>query len=591
MPEGVKRKLAAIVSADVVGYSRLIGADEAGTLAAMRAHRAELWNPTIDCFGGRVVGTAGDSLLVEFASAVAAVESAIALQQGMVERNTDRPEDAQIWLRIGVNIGEVVVDGEDIHGDGVNVATRLQEIAEPGGLAVSANVHEQVAGKLAVTFADLGALRLKNIERPIRAYALRNVGGGAPAGQARAGHAGGSLDLSRFERPSIVVMPYKDLGGGDRDSLAEGLRLSLHSVLIKLSGLFLLHTGTVERYRGQNYSIIDVGREIDVRYVVEGAVQRAGDRVRVTMEMTDVLTGRLVWGERYDRVVADTFDLQDEIALEIVKALDIELRTGEAGRVRVERISKVSALEYLHRGVSHLYKGTKDDTAAARRMLEKLDEVEPDLPLCLGMIALTHWRDAKFGWSEDAAESLRKASQYAQRTIDLGDPEGFGHAIIGHALVHQRRHDAALESSLEALSRRPSCPLANGLLAEVMQYCGEPHRAVMQIREAMRLVRVFPPWMINTLAASLRDNDELADSISAANQAVRLFPDEPDGLAILCCDYGLSASLDEAQKVGRHLRRVDPSFSISRYAESQPYKDKAVVDRIVEGLSRAGLPG
>jgi len=591
--EGTQRRLAAIVSADVAGYSRLMGSDEAGTLAALQAHRKELWNPTIERFGGRVVGTAGDGILVEFASAVAAVECSIAVQEGMAQRNAGVPDDQKMLLRIGINIGEVVVEGHDIYGDGVNVAARLQTIAEPSGLVMSANVQEQVSGKLAADFADLGALTLKNIERPIRAYSLKNIGGGAAAARrhpAKQAGGDGSIDLSRFERPSIVVMPFKDLGGGDRDSLAEGLRLSLHCVLIKLSGLFLLHTATVEAYRGKDYSAADVGKEIDVRYIVQGAVQRAGDRIRVTMEMTDVSTGQLVWGERYDRVVTDILGLQDEIALEIVHALDIELRTGETGRVRLECISDLSALQYLHRGVSHLYKGTKDDTAAARRMFEKLNELQPNLSLCTGMIALTHWRDGQFGWSADPAESRRTAAEFAQRTIDLGDTEGLGHAIIGQALLHQRRHDDALACSVEALSRRPSCPLANGLLAEVLQYCGEPARAVRQIKDAMRLVRISPPWMINTLAASLRDNNELDDSISAASQAARLFPDKPDALAILCSDYGLASSLDDAREVAQQILRIDPSFSISRYAETQPYKDQVPLDRIVEGLGAAGLP-
>lgn len=593
MSEKAERRLAAIVSADVVGYSRLIEADEEGTIAALRDHREQVFDRKIGEYDGRVANTAGDSLLIEFSSAVDALRCATEVQQETAHRNEKVPEELRLEFRIGINVGDVVVQGDDLLGDGVNIAARLQSLADPGGICISASVREHVTGKLDFDYTDLGKLRLKNIERSVRAYELAGTSDAHPRiRQPVALSDGGdsTFDASPFKRPSIIVMPFKDLGGADETSLAEGLRLSLHSVLIKLPGFFLLHTATVEGYRGQDYSAVDVGKEIDVQYVVSGAVQCARERVRVMVELTDTSAQQLVWGETYDRILTDIFDLQDEISLEIVKALDIELRAGDVGRLRFSTISNPSAREFLHRGVSHLYQGDRENTLRARRLMEKVDEIEPNVPACLGMIALTYWREAKFGWSDDPSASLKAAADYARRTIDLGDPEGVGHTIMGYVHLHQRRHDEAMASSIEAQSRRPSCPLSNGLLAEVMRYCGKPDEAIMRMKDAMKLSRTFPPWMINNLAASLRDDDQIKASISAAKEAVQLFPDDLDGLVTLCCDYDLSSMPADAEAMAQQILSTDPAFSVVRYAESQPYADQAVSNRIVESLKRAGLP-
>ncbi|WP_436638032.1 adenylate/guanylate cyclase domain-containing protein [Microbaculum sp. FT89] len=592
MSKSTGRRLAAIVSADVVGYARLVGADEDGTIATLRTYRAGIIEPLLRRHGGRIANTAGDSLLIEFASAVDAVRCAAAMQREIAARNADVPTDRRLEFRIGINVGDVVVQGDDLLGDGVNVAARLEATAEPGSLCVSAAVHDQIAGKLALDFVDLGELRLKNIERPVRAYALLDDAEAHPNGRAAAvssKEAGAAFDFDKFKRLSIVVMPFRDLGGAEEGALAEGLRLSLHSVLIKLPGFFLLHTGAVEDYRGQAYSAVDVGHQIDVRYVVGAAVQRAGDRVRVIVELTDTRAREVVWGETYDRVLDDVFRLQDEIAREIVNALDVTLRAGDVGRILFEATSDPSVREYLHRGVSHLYRGDRDNTSKARQLLETVERVEPDLATCVGMIAMTHWRDARFGWSADPQASLEKAADYARRAVELGDSEGLGHVVLGYVELHRRRHEAAMALCVEALSRRPSCPLSNGLLAEVLRYCGNPGGSIARMKEAMKLARTFPPWMIDNLAASLRDNDQVKASISVANEAARLFPDNIDVLVTLCCDYGYCAMPKAARAAAGQILAADPAFSIDRYAQSQPYKDRAVLGHIVESLRQAGL--
>jgi len=581
------------MSADVAGYSRLMGADEDGTIATLRDCRERIIDPMLDRHGGRVANTAGDSLLVEFASALDAVSCAREMQREIADSNADIPADRRLEFRIGINVGDVVIQGDDLLGDGVNVAARLQSTAEPGDICISASVYDQIVGKLAVKLIDLGELKLKNIERPIRAYALVEAREDHPdGGQTPSLPADDKppFDINRFKRLSIIVMPFKDLGDAANTSLAEGLRLSLHSVLIKLPGFFLLHTGVVEKYRGQTYSAAAVGSEIDVRYVVSGAVQCARERVRVIVELTDSVAQEVVWGETYDRVLNDIFDLQDEIAREIVDALDIKLRSGEAGRIRFEMALDPAAREYVYRGISHLYRGDRENTLQARRLFEKVEQIEPDIAVCAGMIALTYWRESRFGWSDDPQASLGMAANYAQRAVDLGDPEGMGHTIMGYVQLQRRQHDEAMASSIEALSRRPSCPLANGLLAEMMRYCGNPAQSILRMQEAMKLARNFPPWMIDNLAASLRDNNQVKASISTSSEARRLFPDNVEVLTTLCCDYSLSSMSKEADAVARQILAVDPTFSIARYAQNQPYKDQDVLDRIVESLRSAGLP-
>ena len=587
------RRLVAILAADVVGYSRLVGEDEEGTIARLKDLITSLFDPKIAQHGGRVVKTMGDGLLIEFDSAVAAARCAVEVQEALHLHNVDVPEQQHITFRVGINVGDIIVDGDDILGDGVNVAARLEGIAEPGGICISNTVFDQIDGKLDLNFIDLGEQSLKNIDKSIRAYALASAVVRHPRIRSAPGAALGTaniFDVRRFTRPSIIVMPFRDLGGADENSLAEGLRLSVHSVLVKLSGLFLLHTALVEGYRGQHYSASDVGKEIDVRYVVGGTVQCRGERVRVSVELTDTTTRQVVWAENYDRVMDDIFSVQDEIALEIVNALDIELRGGEAAHIRSKILNDPSARVLMHRAAGHLYQGDRQNNSLSRDLLEKLDEIEPDVPLTSGMIAITHWRDARFGWSVNPLHSLQKAGDYAQKAIDLGDTQGIGHTVMGYVHLQQRRHNEAMQTSAEALSTRSSCPLANGLAAEVLRYCGKADQSIMRMREAMKIVGTFPPWMVSNLAAALRDHGQIEASISAANDALQLFPEDLDLLVTLCSDYELSAMPSQAETVAKQIIDIDPTFTVSRYADAQPYSDRAVLNRIVESLTRAGLP-
>ena len=320
-----QRRLVAIVSADVVDYSRLMGADESGTLATLCAHRDELWNPTIEHFGGRVVGTAGDSILVEFASTVAAAECSISVQNGMAEQNADLPDDQRMLLRIGINIGEVIIEADDIYGDGVNVAARLQEIAEPGGIAVSGNVHEQIEGKLDSTFYDDGLHKLKNITRSVPVWRWLPQGTDFAAKTAVP-----SANLKLPDKPSIAVLPFDNMSGDpEQEYLADGIVEDVLTNLSQIHELFVIARNSSFSYKGQHPDPRKVAEELGVRYILEGSLRQAGTRVRITAQLIDGLDGSHLWAERYDRELTDIFELQDEITKKITTALQVRLTEGQ----------------------------------------------------------------------------------------------------------------------------------------------------------------------------------------------------------------------------------------------------------------------
>jgi class 3 adenylate cyclase len=593
MPEErVQRRLAAILAADVVGYSRLMQADEEGMLARLKTLRAEAIDPEIAGHGGRIVKLMGDGALVEFSSVVDAVRCAIAIQRALAGRNTDLPEEAVIRLRIGINLGDIMVDQDDIYGDGVNVASRLENLADSGGICISGTVHDQVAGKIPETFEFMGEQALKNIEEPVRAY--RVVTGERPSaalGAAKAATDTSSLEFAPPERPSVAILPFKSLGSDpDQDYLADGLRLGIQATLVQLSGLFLVNAPALNAYRDRDVSALTAGSELGVHYVLEGAVQQAGKRIRATLQVTDVTAKRTIWAERYDRILDDVFELQDEITREVISSLNIELLSSEVGRVWFGKLSSPQAREYNYRGLSHLYEGNKDDNAAARHMFEELTRVQPDSVVGPSNVSVTHWLDAFFGWTDSSAGSIEQAASWAKKAMEYEDNNGIGHAVFGHLQLLEGKYDEALATCTKGIELRSSCPLAHGLLGLVLNYSGDARAAIKRVREALQLERVYPAWMINVLATAYRDCGEVELSIPAAKESVRLDPQQNDARLILCSDYNLAADHDQARRVAAEIIASDPTFRLSTYAKSQPYKTRAPLERVIEALREAGLP-
>jgi len=426
MAEGTQRRLAAIVSADVVGYSRLMGADEAGTLATMKAHRRELWIPTIERFGGRVVGGAGDSILVEYASAVAAVESAIAVQRAMVDRNADLPDERRMLLRIGINIGEVIVDDDDIYGHGVNVAARVQEIAAPGGIAISDIVRGQVQDKLDVAFVDDGDHAVKNIAEPVRVWRWPADQRPRLAGSAEA------KPLALPDKPSIAVLPFDNISGDpEQEYFSDGMTEDIITALSRLRWLFVIARNSTFSYKDTAIDIKRVGRELGVRYVLEGSVRKSGQRVRVSAQLIEAETGNHIWAERYDRELADIFDLQDELTEAISAQVDAELAGSEREQAHRKATTDLNAWDLYQRGMWHFYKSSKDDMAEARRLLQLVSERAPEFANAYAGLAIIAVSEIARGFTQDKGVTLEQGLRDAQKAIALDDRDGYNHYALG----------------------------------------------------------------------------------------------------------------------------------------------------------------
>jgi adenylate cyclase len=604
--ENVTHQLAAILYADVSEYSRLTEADEIGTHRQLSTS-LDLIADRIRNSSGEVVHYAGDAVLARFQSVVAATNCAIGIQNAIKLLGNEFDEDKRLLFRIGINLGEIIIDRNDIYGDGVNVAARLESLADPGGICISEPVFQQVQDKIDARFDALGEQKLKNIRRPVKAYRI------VPESNS-SGESDGSCDrvlrasrfsritglesnhdvtdvFSRAEAPSIMIVPFKNLSGNpDQDALVDGFRLAIQSSLVKLSGLFLINAPAVEQYRHSGTSAIQAGNEVGVRYVLDGAVQMAGDRIRVTIQLTDAPAAQIIWAESYDRVVDDIFELQDEITTEVAVALEIKLVAGEASLIWWKNLPTRKTRELALRGLSHLYMGSEAGNAMARQIFEEVNQLLPDAPQALGLIAFTHWLEVMRGYSHDPAQSMERAAFHAEKAIELGDHDGFGHVVLGSVRLYQGQHDEALALTERAVAVRISCPLARGVHSNVLHFSGQHDQAIRNIKTAVKHARIYPPWMVNVLSASYRDIGQLAPSISLANECLRLDPEDLDGLVLLCTGYVFSDLLDNARGAAQEILKVDPSFSVSGYVERQPYRNRETLEGIVQALNQAGLP-
>jgi adenylate cyclase len=586
-PDKVTRRLAAIFAADMVGYSRLMEADEEGTIARHNVHRSELIDPKIAEHDGRIVKTTGDGMLVEFASVVDAVRCAVEVQQALAEREADVPDDRRIQYRVGINLGDIVIDDDDILGDGVNVAARLEGAAEPGGVCVSEAVFKQVDGKVPVAFEDRGEQRFKNIATPIRMLKVQ-IGNAAvpriprlPAGE----------EVPPSEKPSIAILPFENLSTEpEYEFFADGLRLDIQATLVKARGLFLIATQTTGQYRGSDLSAEQAGSEMGARYVLEGAVQRAGSRIRVTVRLTDIAARQVIWAERYDREIDDLLMIQDDITVQIITALDLKLAVGEQGHLR-HTLTNLEAVEQFYQGLSLFYAGSKETNAASRVHFERTAELQPDSPVGPSYVCFSHWLDAFRGWSDQRQASLDQATKWAERAASHPGANGLEHIVLASNHLFNGRHDDALAACQEAVARRPSCPSAHGYMANVLHFCGKASEAVSQIKEAIRVTPVYPPWLIPLLAAAYREAGTLDRSIAVAEHAVRMQPKDIHSLAVLCSDYVRTGRENDAQTVAGNIIDIDPDFSVDGYLASQPYRDPRAIERLAADLNSAGLGG
>lgn len=584
--EPSERRLAAILSADVVGYSRLMSQDDEATVREIHNHRKRI-ERIVDTFRGRVVDATGDNLLAEFPSAIGAVRCALETQAVMAVENSKLPTDRRMNFRMGVHLGDVLVEESRLYGDGVNIAARLEPHATAGGICISDLVYQQVRRRLDLAITDLGEIDLKNIDEPIRAYNLE-VGEGA--GRQPSLQVASTRNLSPPQGTSLAVLPFINMSGDTtQEHFNDGLTLNIMTQLSALPGLFLIGADSMFTYKSTGVRPKDVARELGVRHILQGGVRSSGERMRVTAQLIEGLTGRQVWAEQYDRKIEDMFDVEDDIAEQVVTSLDATLLSGECAITMRKHLHNPRAIGLLYRGAELMRRFTRDDVAEARGLFEEVIRLEPDSPFGYVDAAWTLYFSVERSWSDDSVEDLNQMSKLANRALELGDVSGYSNLMLGHVYLMKRDFEYALKLSETALRARPSCQGAFSLRANILNYCGEPTQAIPLAEKAIRLSPVAEPWFPEVLATSNYLSGNFEDAIAAGNQALTLAPDSVTARVILAASFVESGRFDVAKEAVHEILSIDPAFTLTRFADSQPYQDPGVLSRLIESLQQAGL--
>jgi TolB-like protein/class 3 adenylate cyclase/tetratricopeptide (TPR) repeat protein len=583
---GETRKLAAILVADVVGYSRLMGEDEAGTALSVRKHR-EAARPIVASHGGRIVKTTGDGLLLEFPSVVAAVGCAIAIQKLMVERNAETPEAKRIVYRIGVNLGDVLIEGDDILGEGVNIASRLEGVCEPGGVAISGAAHDHVRGRIDADFVDLGEKLLKNIARPVRVFAA-NVG---PSGLACAlSPPSGSL-TGEAPRASIAVLPFANMSDDpEQGYFADGIAEDIITALSKVSQLFVIARNSSFTFKGRNVDVREVSKNLGVRYVLEGSVRKSGNRVRATAQLVDAKTGGHLWAERFDRDLTDIFAVQDDVTKQIVAALALNLREDDRLRLMTEHTDNLEAYDLFLRGRELYYLQSKESNSQARELFQRAAELDPRFVPAVFFVSATHILDYMNGWSASPSQSLEEARRTARLALALDDRYPPAHLALGSYNLMSRQHDAAIREIETAISLDPNYAQAHNELGLILHYAGRSDEALPHFDRAMALNPYFPGHWLHFPALATYQLGRYETAVAILKRRILRNPDTDASRVLLAASYGQLGLIDEARSTWREVFRVSPNYSLEHRREVLPYKNPEDFERIVEGLRKAGLP-
>lgn len=581
----MERKLAAILYADVAGYSRLTGADEEGTHRALGAALDRL-SETVEQHGGRVCHTAGDAILAEFPTVSAAVTCAVAAQGEFASWNADVPEDRQLRFRMGINLGEVIADRGEIYGDGVNVAARLETLAEPGGICVSGAVFDAVDGKLDLGFRDLGAQQVKNIAKPVRAYGVV-TDGSAPTEDAPA-----PAGLPLPEKPSVAVLPFKNISGdAEQEYFADGVTEDIIMALSRVRWFFVIARNSTFVYKGEAVDVKRVAADLGVRYVVEGSVRRGGDRVRVAAQLIDGVSGGTVWVERYDRALADIFELQDDITETIVGAVLPELGRAERERSRSKKPENVDAWDIYQRGMSHLYHYTKDDLAEARTQFAEAMAIDAGLSLAYSGLAEAYYYEVVYGFADDADDNRAKAIDVAQRAVALDAEDAGARCTLGRIHYLRREYPPAIRELETALQLNPSLALAHYGLGAALVFSGRPADAFPHLERAIRLSPHDPnmgSFLVRIADASYFTEDYEA-AVDWALKALGQPNFQWSRYAVLIAALGQLGRTQEARHYIGEVISKRPDFSVSFVHTSHLFGDPQKMDHFLDGLAKTGL--
>jgi adenylate cyclase len=581
----VQRRLTAILAADVAGYSRLIGDDEEGTLARLKAHRRELVDPKIAEHSGRIVKTTGDGMLIEFASIVDAVRCAIAVQLGMAERNAALPQDKRIDFRIGVHVGDIIIEDNDILGDGVNIAARLEGIAEPGAICISDDALRQVSGKVDVSFEDKGNQQLKNIASPVRVYAIRPAG--APTG--RGGPARAHPELP--DKPSIAVLPFDNMSAeAGQDYLADGIVEAITAALSRIRSFFVIARNSAFTYKGRSSNVRDIGRELGVAYVIEGSVQKGGNRLRITVQLVETESGAHVWSQRYDGTMDDIFDLQDRITEQLAGAIQPSIRIAEVERSRRKRPQDLGAYDYTMQAMPHVWALETEAAAKALDLLDKALAIDPDYPLALSLAGWCHAQCSVYNWVDDIAAAQAKARALAERAAELSGDDPIILAVLGAVHTFVRNFGTARVLLERAVTLDPNAAWAWHRLGYLENYSDRPKEAIGHFERALRLSPLDPVNFNNYvgLASAYQLLEEYDKAVALFQRGLVERPNAKWIYRNLAPSLLGAGREDEAKVAFAEMLKAYPGMTVSKFKQAMVFSEPAK-ERMAMYLRRLGL--
>jgi adenylate cyclase len=588
--ERVERRLAAVLAADVAGYSRLMGRDEERTLANLKSFRKTLVDPAIAAHRGRIVKTTGDGILVEFASAVDAARCAVEVQRGMAGQNADVPQDLRIEFRIGIHVGDIIIDDNDIFGDGVNIAARLEGIAEPGGVCISDDAHRQIRGKIDIAFDDIGDQTLKNIAEPMRAWHMRLASEAAPA--IRSGSSIRVQDLALPDKPSIVVLPFDNMSAEPgQDYLADGIVEAITAALSCIRSFFVIARSSAFTYKGRATNARDIGKELGVAYLLEGSVQKAGNRLRIIVQLIETEKGAHVWSSSFDGAIDDFFDLEDRITEQVAGALQPSIRIAEIERSRRKRPQDLGSYDYTMRAMPHVWALEKEESGKALELLDKALTIDPEYPLALSLAGWCHAQRSVYNWANDIAESQAMARSLAERAAAMSGGDPVILAVLGAVHTFVRNYGTARVLLERAVALDPNAAWAWSRLGWLENYADQPQKAVRNFEHALRLSPI-DPMNFNNYVGIGSAHEVAQEYDQAAAFYRRALEERPNADWIyrnLASSLSGAGRVEEAEQAFAILMRRYPDLTVSKFKQAMVFSS-GPLNRMAENLRKLGLP-
>ena len=581
--ERIKRKLAALLATDVVGYSRLMASDEEGTLAALKRHRQMVFEPAVAAHHGRIVKLIGDGTIVEFASVVDAVNCALSVQRSGSSLQAENLHQPKIVLRIGINLGDVIIEGDDIYGDGVNIAARLEPVAEPGGICISSIVNESIGNRIDVRFQDGGQINVKNIDRPIRWRP-----------DAHAPVTGGRHPNTDNPQPhtAIAVLPFTNMSGDpEQEYFSDGISEDIITDLSKIAGLMVIARNSSFAYKGRSVDVRTVGRELGVQSVLEGSIRRSGNRARITAQLIDATSGGHLWGARYDRDLTDIFEVQDDVTRRIVDALKVTLSPAEKERLADTKTPNLTAYDYVLRGREFMLgnERSRETFEQATTYFKKALEHDPDYSQAYACLGFAHIFDYQNRWTDDPDSSLLLAKQYARQAIDKDPNEPLARCVSAMAASLEKDLDQARSEIDVALSLNPNFALAHNLRGSNRIYSGQPLDAIPELEQGMRLDPALSSQFLHFLGMAYLLAGKYETAAALLKQRILLVPQTDFSRALLASALGHLGEFEEARRIWGELKEINPSYAFVEHVGRQPFRRPEDVERIADGLRRGGL--